>query len=184
MSANIIVLKDGVNIGQNGAEHDDEFLFKCFVDHPAYSEIVDVSSPTTFILGSTGAGKTAILRMVNKLEEHSSELAVHDMAMNHVASSDTILFLKGLGVDLTLFFQALWRHVFLIEYIKVAINAADEEQFGFKVSKILSSINRGRQRDKLEKFVHDHSKSFWNTIDENVIELTDNLTKEFSVDFG
>lgn len=105
MSVNKIVLSDSTNIGQNGAEHDDEFLFKCFVDHPAYSEITDVNSPTTFLLGSTGAGKTAILRMINKQEDNVSELEVHDMAMNHIANSDTILFLKSLGVDLNLFFK-------------------------------------------------------------------------------
>ncbi|WP_128253738.1 P-loop ATPase, Sll1717 family [Falsirhodobacter deserti] len=184
MSSNLIVLKDGINIGQNGAEHDDEYLFRCFVDHPAYSQMVDLNSPSTFLLGSTGAGKTAILRMVNKLEDHCSDLAVHDMAMNHIASSDTILFLKSLDVDLTLFFQALWRQVFLIEYIKVAINAADKEQFDFKIARILNSIARGRQRDKLEKFVDDHARSFWNTIDENVVELSESLAREFNANFG
>lgn len=29
-----IVFLSNINIGQNGAETDDEFLFKCFVDHP------------------------------------------------------------------------------------------------------------------------------------------------------
>lgn len=184
MNANSIILKDGINIGQNGAEHDDEFLFKCFFDHPAYSDIADVSSPTTFILGSTGAGKTAILRMIKKQEANASELAIHDMAMNHIAGSDTVLFLRSLDVDLTLFFQALWRQVFLIEYIKVAINAPSEEQFQFKLSRIVSGLVRGRQREKLEKFVADHSEKFWNTLDENVVELTKNLEKEFSTEFG
>ena len=184
MSANAIVLKDGINIGQNGAEHDDEYLFKCFVDHPAYGQMIDINSPSTFLLGKTGAGKTAILRMVNKLEDHCSELVVHDMAMNHIASSDTILFLKSLEVDLTLFFQALWRQVFLIEYIKAAINAADKEQFNFKIGRIINGISRGRQRDKLEKFIDDHASSFWNAIDENVIELSENLAKEFNINFG
>ena len=56
MSANTVVLDDGVNIGQNGAENDDEFLFRCFVDHPAYEQITNIDNPTTFLLGSTGAG--------------------------------------------------------------------------------------------------------------------------------
>jgi hypothetical protein len=29
-----IVFLSNINIGQNGAETDDEFPFKCFVDHP------------------------------------------------------------------------------------------------------------------------------------------------------
>lgn len=184
MSANKIVLKDGVNIGQNGAEHDDEFLFKCFVDHPAYSEITDVSSPTTFLLGSTGAGKTAILRMINKQEENVSDLVVHDMAMNHIANSDTILFLKSLDIDLSLFFQALWKHVYCIEYIKLATHARDRDQFQYKITRLIDALTRGRSRDKLEKFVENHAEQFWNTIDENVIELTDTLENEFNASFG
>ena len=114
MSANKIVLTSGTNVGQNGAEHDDEFLFNCFVDHPAYSEITNVNTPTTFLLGSTGSGKTALLRMIKNQEENVSEFTVGDMAMNHIANSDTILFLKSLEVDLSLFFQQLWKHVFCI----------------------------------------------------------------------
>jgi len=184
MSANKIILNDGVNIGQNGAEHDDNFLFKCFVDHPAYDELTDIDTPSTFILGSTGAGKTAIIRMVNKNEENSAELEIHNLSMNHIANSDTILFLRSLDIDLTLFFQALWKHVLCVEYIKVIIRAADKAQFQFKVSKIFDAVKRQRQREKLEKFVKDHEDQFWNTIDENVIELTDSLEREFSTDFG
>lgn len=184
MSANKVILVDGVNIGQNGAEHDDEFLFKCFVDHSAYSEITDINSPSTFLLGSTGAGKTAILRIINKQEENVSDLAVHDMAMNHIANSDTILFLKSLGVDLNLFFQALWKHVFCIEYIKLATHARDKDQFQYKVSRLFDALTRGRSREKLENFVANHEDQFWNTIDENVIELTESLEKEFNAAFG
>lgn len=184
MGANKIVFSESINIGQNGAEHDDDFLFKCFVDHPAYSEVTDVNSPTTFLLGSTGAGKTAILRMINKQEENVADLAVHDMAMNHIANSDTILFLTSLGVDLSLFFQALWKHVFCIEYIRLATHARDKSQFQYKVTRLIETLTRGRAREKLESFVENHADQFWNTIDENVIELTDSLENEFNASLG
>lgn len=184
MSADTIVLEDGFNIGQNGAENDDEFLFKCFVDHPAYAQITNIDNPSTFLIGSTGAGKTAILRMIEKQEENVSELIVHDMAMNHIAYNDTILFLKTLDVDLTLFFQALWKHVFVIEYIKVALHANDRSQFKFKLSNLLHAISRERAKEKLQKFIDDNEDRFWNTVDENVIEIGDSLEKQFSSSFG
>ncbi|MET4102896.1 hypothetical protein ABIE58_002332 [Roseovarius sp. MBR-78] len=184
MAVNKIILNEDANIGQNGAENDDEFLFKCFIDHPSYNVITDVNSPTTFLLGSTGAGKTAILRMINRQEDNVADLAVHDMAMNHIANSDTIIFLKTLNVDLNLFFQALWRHVFCIEYIKLAIHARDKDQFQYKIAKIYDSLTRNKTREKLENFIANHEEQFWNTIDENVIELTDSLEREFSANFG
>lgn len=184
MSANKLIFQEGINIGQNGAEHDDHFLFKCFVDHPAYAQITDIDNPSTFLLGSTGIGKTAIIRMVEKQEENSVRVEVHDLAMNHIANSDTILFLQTLDIDLTLFFQALWRHVFCVEYIKLAVQASDRAQFQFKISRLLGAAKRSQHRRKLEEFVEKHSNQFWNTIDENVIELTDSLNREFSAQFG
>lgn len=183
-TANKIVLNEGVNIGQNGAEHDDHFLFKCFFDHPSYAEITNVDSPSTFLLGSTGAGKTAIIRMVNKQEEAAAELEIHSLAMNHIANSDTIGFLQGLDVDLSLFFQALWRHVLCIEYIKLAVSAPSRDQFRFKIIRLFEAASRQRQREKLENFVDQYEDHFWNTIDENVIELTDSLEREFNTEFG
>jgi hypothetical protein len=184
MAANKIVLSETTSIGHNGAEHDDQFLFKCFVDHPAYSEITDPSTPTTFLLGSTGAGKTAMLRMIKKREQNVHELEIHNMAMNHIANSDTISFLKNLDVDLTLFFQALWRHIFCIEYIKITLNAASKDQFKFKFRKIIESLHGGRQTEKLEAFVAKNETQFWNTLDENIVELTESFEDKFSVDFG
>jgi hypothetical protein len=143
-----------------------------------------VNSPTTFLLGSTGAGKTAILRMINKQEENVADLAVHDMAMNHIANSDTILFLTSLGIDLSLYFQALWKHVFCIEYIKLATHARDKDQFHYKITRLIETLTRSRAREKLESFVSNHSDQFWNTIDETVIELTDSLENEFNASFG
>ncbi len=183
-TANKIVLNEGVNIGQNGAEYDDHYLFKCFFDHPSYTELTNVDSPSTFVLGSTGAGKTAIIRMVNKQEACSAELEIHNLAMNHIANSDTIGFLTGLEVDLALFFQALWRHVLCIEYIKLAVSAPNADQFRFKVARLFEAASRQRQREKLEKFVEQHEHQFWNTIDENVIELTDSLERDFNAEFG
>jgi len=122
--------------------------------------------------------------MINKQEENVLDLAVHDMAMNHIANSDTIIFLKSLDIDLSLFFQALWKHVFCIEYIKLATHSRDRDQFKYKVTRLIDTLTRGRSRDKLEDFVDKHEEQFWNTIDENIIELTDNFENEFSADFG
>ncbi len=122
--------------------------------------------------------------MVNKLQDTATELEVHSLAMNHIANSDTISFLKTLDVDLSLFFQALWRHVFCVEYIKVAVQASTEDQFRFKITRIFEAAKRQKQKEKLQQFVDDHSQQFWNTIDENVIELTDSLENGFNAEFG
>lgn len=181
---NKVVFASNINIGQNGAENDDDFLFKCFIDHPALAELRDLSSPVMFALGSTGIGKTAMLKMLEHQEENCSALEVHDMAMNHIANSDTIGFMKSIEVDLSLFFQALWKHVLCIEYIKLIVRERDRDKFKFLLGRIVSGRGRDRVREKLEKFVEDNQDRFWNTIDENVIELTNALESNVNAELG
>lgn len=49
---------------------------------------------------------------------------------------------------------------------------------------MIETLTRGRSRDKLESFVAKHEEQFWNTIDENIIELTDSFENEFNATLG
>ncbi|MGJ8610696.1 MAG: P-loop ATPase, Sll1717 family [Octadecabacter sp.] len=182
--ANNPVFRSNINIGQNGAENDEDFLISCFVDHPALAELVDLNSPALFALGSTGIGKTAILKMIEHQEEHCNPLEVHDMAMAHLANSDTIAFLQSLDIDLSLFFQALWKHVLCIEFIRLVIDEQDREKFWISVRNVLLNPNRGVITERLRTFVEENENRFWNTIDQNVIELTDKLESNMNSELG
>jgi hypothetical protein len=57
------ILKPGMNIGHVEAEYDD-FLFDCFVKHPAVDKCSSVQSPEMIVAGRTGSGKTAIMRFI------------------------------------------------------------------------------------------------------------------------
>lgn len=182
--ANKIIFTSNINIGQNGAENDDEFLFRCFVDHPALAQLKSTTNPANFVLGSTGSGKTALLRMIAKSEEHCHELEVHQMAMNHIANSDVIRFLQGIDVDLNIFFQALWRHVLCIEYMKLALQSQSSDKFRLIVSRICEFFQNSNQRERFENFIRDNEHQFWNTIDENIIEITNSLTSDVNANLG
>lgn len=178
--ANKVVFSSNINIGQNGAENDDEFLFRCFVDHQALSELKDIKNPTNFVLGSTGSGKTALLRMIEKNEENCESFEVHEMAMNHITNSNVIQFLRSIEVDLSIFFQDLWRHVICIEYIKLVTKADTKDKFRYIRTKIVDFVRRENAREKLVKFLDENENKFWNTIDENIIEITDALEDSLS----
>ena len=171
--SNKIVFSSNINIGQNGAENDDDFLFKCFVGHQALNELTDIKNPSNFVLGSTGSGKTALLRMIKKNKNNCEAFEVHEMAMNHIANSDVIQFLQSIDVDLSIFFQALWRHVICIEYIKLVTKADTQDKFRYIRTKILGFIKRERLREKLVKFIDENENKFWNTVDANIIEITE-----------
>jgi hypothetical protein len=181
---NKIVFSSNINIGQNGAENDDEFLFKCFIDHQALSELTDINNPTNFVLGSTGSGKTALLRMIEKNAENCQSFEVHEMAMNHIANSDVVQFLQSIDVDLSIFFQALWRHVICIEYIKLVTQADTKDKFRYIRTKIVDFVRRETTREKLTKFIDDNEHRFWNTVDENIIEITEALETNVNASLG
>lgn len=63
---NPVIIRPDTSIGNNAAEADDEFLFECFVDHPALDVTRDVSNSKMFVLARTGGGKTAIIRMISR----------------------------------------------------------------------------------------------------------------------
>ena len=182
--ANKIVFTSNINIGQNGAENDSAFLFKCFIDHEALSELTDITNPSNFILGSTGSGKTALLLMINKNEENCETFEVHEMAMNHIANSDVIQFLQSIDVDLSIFFQALWRHVICIEYIKLVTQADTKDKFKFIRTKIIEFIKRDHLREKMERFINENETKFWNTVDTNIIEITGAMEEKVNASLG
>ena len=124
MSNKIIFAPDS-SIGNVPAETDDKFLFKCFVDHPALAAIRDMDNAKMFLLGSTGVGKTAFLRMIEK-NDNGRFLELHDLSLSYFSNSDTIQFLRKIDVDISFFLQALWRHVICIELIKAATSIEDE----------------------------------------------------------
>lgn len=181
---NRIKFDANMTIGENGAENDSKFLFECFVDHPALSALRDLESPKNIALGSTGIGKTALIRMIEKQEDNCQSIELHEMAMNYIANSDTIQFLEKIDVDLSLFFQSLWRHVIVIEYIKLYCTMESANKFQFTMANLIRIVRRDNLKRKLEKFVEENENRFWHTLDENVIELTGKLENNIRVDLG
>ncbi|ANP36509.1 DNA repair ATPase [Phaeobacter gallaeciensis] len=181
--SNKIIFSPESSIGNVSAETDDEFLFKCFVDHPALASIRDMGNAKMFLLGSTGVGKTAFLRMIEK-NENAKFLELQELSMSYLSNSDTIQFLRKIDVDISFFLQALWRHVICIELIKMATNIEGQSDAKGFLSKL---FNRG-QEDATRKFfldfVEKNQGNFWNTIDETVIEVANRLEKDINAEFG
>jgi hypothetical protein len=180
-----IVLRPDATIGNVGAETDDEFLFKCFVDHPALAEIRDMSNSKMFLLGSTGIGKTAMLRMLDKNEDSAQWLDLSEMALNYVANSDAVAFMIGLGVDLSIFFQALWKHVILVEFAKSALKIDRQESRTSLISRLFGgNLRNDSFRRELEDFIDKYHGDFWNTVDQTVIDVTKKLEHDVQAEFG
>ena len=109
--ANKIQFRADTRIGNISAEHDDNFLFDCFVDNAAVSLVSDLDSPGMILAGRTGSGKTAILRYLLKHHEHAAEVDPAELSIQYISNSDVFQFLNDIGADLDIFFQIIWKHV-------------------------------------------------------------------------
>jgi hypothetical protein len=183
-NSNPIILRADANIGNSSAEADDEFLFECFVDHPALSALLDLESSKLFASGRTGIGKTALLRMIEKKNTSVSVIDLPELALNYVSNSDIIQFVSALGVDLDLFYQSLWKHVFCIEYIRLRYNVRNEKESKSLFDRIYSFFYKDDRKSTAIAYLKNWESKFWITMDENIKEITKKIEDRFDAEFS
>lgn len=183
--ANPVIIRPDTSIGNNSAEADDEFLFECFVDHPALAATRDVTNSKMFVLARTGGGKTAIIRMIKQqYDETASVIDLSGLSMDYVANSSIVRFLQSLDIDLDLFFQALWKHVLCLEYIRLRYNVNNAENSKQLFTWIKDFFKTDGRRQAALKYLSEWEGKFFITMDENIREITAKLETKINSEFG
>lgn len=182
--SNPIVFNAGSRIGKISAEADEEFLFECFIDTAALSELKEIGSPKMLLLGSTGSGKTALIRKIERDYERANLIQLDEMALDYLGNSDVIQFLISIDVNLDLFFQALWKHVILIEFIRLKFNVNDERKSRFVFSQIFDAFRSDQRKKRGLEYLQKWESKFWISMDENIREITENLETSVNAELG
>jgi hypothetical protein len=97
-------------IGYADAVEDNAWLENCFVDNGTLDILRDVTDARCAVVGRTGVGKSALLRMLGHNEDRTIELDPESLALTYLSSNSTISFYSEAGVNMNLFFDMLWRH--------------------------------------------------------------------------
>lgn len=181
---NPIVINTYTEIGNPAAEDDDFFLFECFVDNPAYASIIETDGRKVFLSGRTGSGKTAILRMVERQQANSTTIDLPEMALDYVANSDIIQFLSSIDIDLDLFFQALWKHVLCIEYIRMKFNVENETQSRGIFDSLKEYFVKDERKKRAIEYLRTWESKFWITMDETIRDITGSLEKSIDAELS
>ncbi|QND49817.1 hypothetical protein HB780_30555 [Rhizobium lusitanum] len=185
IKTNPVIIRPDTSIGNNSAEADDEFLFECFVDHPALEATRDVANSKMFVLARTGGGKTAILRKIKQqYPDTASVIDLSGLSMDYVANSTIVRFLKSIDVDLDLFFQALWKHVLCLEYIRLRYNVSNGESSRQVFSWFKDFFKSDGRRQSALKYLSEWEGKFFITMDENIKEITSRLESKVNGEFG
>ncbi|MEX2692385.1 P-loop ATPase, Sll1717 family [Rhizobium mongolense] len=182
MRNNHIITRD-IRVGKNAAEEDFDLLFECFVDSIALHEARDATSNASIVTGRTGSGKSAIIQYLHSREK-TAFLSPVEMAMTHISNSDVMRFLNDIGADLNLFFQAIWKHVLLVEYIRLKYRITDERNSKTWFDVLWGRFKGDRSKARALEYLEKYSGNLWITIDESVKSLTESYEEKIQAELG
>lgn len=115
------------DIGKLDAETD-SFLSECFYKSDIYNGLLNYngldSNPDftkRIIVGRTGSGKTALLKMLSsdELIKGYDKIEAENTIFEHINNNIFISSLIDKGIDLRVFYKALWLHVLLVNSYKL-----------------------------------------------------------------
>ena len=164
---------------------DDEFLFQSFHDIGDYAILKNTKAPARIVVGRTGSGKTALLRMLKREQEHVIEIDPEHLSLNYISNNEVIKFFENLGVRLDLFYGLLWRHVFTVELLRARYQLTTSEKTQTFISGLFDRLKaKDRTRERALRYIQDWGDKFWIEAEYRVKEFTTKLETELKAGAG
>lgn len=157
--ANTFIFRSNLDIGDLEAEKD-AFLLQAFIDKGDMEVLRDTENPRCIIVGRTGAGKSALLKYLENQEHKVARVNPEAMSLRYLSNSDIIRYLNKLGTNLDLFYKVLWKHVFIIEFLKLHFGAEAYKENGPIAQFIERFTKSAAKRDALQ-YLRDFDGDFW-----------------------
>lgn len=179
-----VTLRRGMSVGQMSAEQDQKLLSVCFVETGQPSQICDIDNPKAIVLGRTGSGKSALLIHVRDAEENVSCIDPEDLSLNFVSNSTIIRYFEDLGVDLNVFYQLLWRHVLVVELLKLKKEFYDQESAKKWFAGVYNALNRNPKRRAALEYLTRFSSQFWLDTEKRIREVVTKIEDSLETQIG
>lgn len=176
--ANPIVIQKGLRLGELDAEADTDLLGACFVDNGQLSDLLNLNSPQSVVLGRTGSGKSAMLFQIQAQSEKSALLDPNDISISFLEHSNIIQFFNELGVRLDLFYRILWRHILVVELLKLRYELRNENESRSFLQRITEWVQLDPVRKRAFEYFSEWGDRFWLETDEQLVELTNKFTED------
>ncbi len=175
------VFKKHDDIGAAAAEDDSLFLAECFVDTGDLEHLKNCRDPKRIIVGRTGAGKSALLRKLECDCQNVIRLSPHSLSLNYVANNHLITFFEESGVNLSIFYGLLWKHILVVELLKKKFNIKDEASQKNYMRHIRSMVyKKDRIKEIAVEYFETWGNKFWLTTEERMHELTERVEQKLA----
>ncbi|MGB8346039.1 MAG: hypothetical protein WCD86_14225, partial [Ktedonobacteraceae bacterium] len=171
-SSNVFQFKKLDTIGNPSAESDSQFLYECFIDNGELGILRNTSDERGIVIGRTGAGKTALLKMLSEYEERSISLDPQHLALSYISNSTVIRFFESLNIRMDIFYKLLWKHVFVVEILKRHLNLNSEEDRISAFENLRFTVLRKKAHKDAFAYLNIWGTSFWETTENRIQEIT------------
>jgi hypothetical protein len=171
-------------IGSEGAEQDTEFLRDCFVDTGDLGVLRDTKDPRRIVVGRTGAGKTALLLLLQTNEAKTAAIDPDQLALSYISNSTIVKQLTDLGVNLDLFYRLLWRHVFAVELIQLRYQLRTEKDQESFLSRITKQLFGDKRKQEALDYLLQWGSRFWKDTEMRIQEVTETFERDVKAGLG
>lgn len=169
------VLRPNMRIGVAAAE-DDHLLAKCFVDTGHFETLQDVTAPGCILLGRTGSGKSALIKMLKLDEPNCINIDPEALALKYISNSNILNFFEALNVRLDIFYKLLWKHVLTIELLQLRYRQEGKHS----VKQLFSELITDKNKKMALQYLEQYGSSYWLDTHERVKEVISNIETQLT----
>lgn len=165
----------------------DHSLSKVFVDTGAVEVLSDINNPKCIIVGRTGSGKSALIKTLIEQQDKVKRLAPESMSLKFLSNSTILDYFRSLNINLTFFYKVLWKHVFIVEILKLYLGDNNQKRQTL-IQNLWSKISTGGKSDGAKKAALEYfdkwSDEFWLKTEHRIKTLENDLERKFAAETG
>lgn len=176
-----------LDIGAPDAETDN-ILMDAFIESDALKALLNMNNQKSVLIGRTGSGKSAILKYIEETEERVVRIKPEAMSLRYLTNSTILNYFNSLNVNLTFFYKVLWKHVFIVELLKLYFgeNTSKKQNFFDSITeKIKTKLGKTNpKKEKAIKYLKNWSNDFWASTEHRIKELEKTIQTKFTEETG